>query len=191
MSQWDLFLSDQNWVRYQQGRLTAVEDPFQAWGIILVLGTYNPVRHARTLADHGRPDLALTQLKDIPESLISSEASQALLAVEKQRLYLKWQQQLHGQVPSHAFFSKERREFAQAIALSPLLIESYHIHSQFWSYIGRDDRPPERPHEPSPVPAIPGRRHWRAPSDLALSLSKGPPRHCPRPPSPRGARASR
>lgn len=138
MSQWDIFLSDTTWIRYQQGGVTSYEDPIQAWGIVLVLNTYNPVLHARTLGDEGRPDIAIALLADIPESLISSEASQALLALEKQRFYLKWQQ-LNGQVPGHAFFSKERREFAQATAISPLLNESYHIHSRFWSHIGRDD----------------------------------------------------
>jgi len=139
MSQWDLFLSEQGWIRYQQGALTTSDDPLQAWGVVLVPKTYNPVQHARTLADQGRPDLAIALLADIPESLISGENSQALLALEKQRFYLKWQQQLHGQVPSHAFFSKERREFAQVTTVSPLLKESYHVHSRFWSHIGRDD----------------------------------------------------
>ncbi len=139
MSQWDLFLSDQSWIRYQQGALTASDDPLQVWGIVLVLKTYNPVQHARRIVDQGRPDLAIAPLKDIPESLITSNTTQALLALEKQRLYLKWQQQLHGQLPSHAFFSKERREFAQVTTVSPLLKESYHVHSRFWSHIGRDD----------------------------------------------------
>lgn len=138
MSQWDIFLSDNTWIRYQQGVLTSYEDLIQAWAIVLVPNTYNPIRHARTLADEGRPDIAVALLADIPESLIACEANQALLAMEKQRLYLKWQQ-LNGQVPRHAFFSKERREFAQATVISPLLSESYHIHSRFWSHIGRND----------------------------------------------------
>lgn len=135
----DLLLSQLGWVRYQEGFVAHTEAMKTIWGMVLVLQDYNPVTHAQTLAEQGRPDHALTLLADIPESLLLSEDNLALLAVEKQRYYLKWQQLLHNQVPTHAFFSKERREFAQATTLMPLLRESYHIHSRFWSHIGRND----------------------------------------------------
>lgn len=135
-AQWDLFLSNAGFVRYNEGAIGG-DDP--AWGITIVRQTYNPVLHARALADLGRPDCAIAILGEIPTWLIATEADIARLAVEKQRHYLKWQQALQGRVPALSFFSKERREFAQAASISPDLLESYQIHSRFWSAINRDD----------------------------------------------------
>lgn len=135
----DDILSKTGWIRYQEGHLPPYEDTFQIWGTVLTRQTYNPITHARALAASDRPDLALAILADIPESLFESDENLALLALEKQRLYLRWQQLVQGHTSNHAYFSKERREFAQVTTLFPTLQESYHVHSRFWLQIGRQD----------------------------------------------------
>lgn len=135
----DLFLSDTGWIRYLDGAIHLDVDSSTARGIIIVPKTYNPVLHARELSGNGHPDWAITILKEIPEVLIASEETLAMLAVEKQRHYLYWQELRTEQAEAHALFSKERREFAQATAIKPELAESYRIHSRFWSQVGRND----------------------------------------------------
>lgn len=138
-SEWDTFLSEHCWIRYHQGKVNSGNNLSPAWGITVVRQSYNPVSHARELAALGRPDCAVSVLNGIPEQFIDTDESEAYLAVEKQRHYLKWQQLLGGKVPAHSCFSKERREFGQATLLRPDLSESYRIHSRFWAHIGRAD----------------------------------------------------
>lgn len=137
--EWDSFLSKLDLIQYHQGMLDSEYNHLPAWGITIVRLSYNPVSHAKGLSALGRPDWAISVLNEIPEQFIDTAENVAYLAMEKQRHYLKWQQLLRGQVPTHSYFSKERREFGQATLLKPDFRESYILHSRFWSLIGRTD----------------------------------------------------
>lgn len=136
----DKLLEKTGWLIFQQGSLIFSEPSTRFHAVVIVRQTYNPVEHARALADHGRPDLAISLLSNLPASFLSSsDTLTALLALEKQRLYLRWQTLIQEKTACHALFSKERREFAQTTTLFPTQQESYRIHSNFWSLIGRPD----------------------------------------------------
>ena len=134
----DLFARN-HLILYQYGQFYDLGKQARVAVAIAVKSTYNPVAHARELAAAGKPDQAVDILNRIPETLVQDSGMLARLSLEKQRHYLQWQESRLGREPSHALFSKARREFAQVTALSPFLSETYQLHARFWSLLGRQD----------------------------------------------------
>ncbi len=135
----DRILGDNDLIRYRVGRLGNVAGASSRMGVVAVKSTYNPVAHARRADAQGRPDSAIAILDAIPGELIQSNDLIARLALEKQRYFLNWQKNESSNCAPHTFFSKERREFAQVTAIAPDMTDAYHIHAQYWSYLGRFD----------------------------------------------------
>jgi hypothetical protein len=107
-----------------------------AAGILWMVNSgYNPVLHARQMADQGRPGISIQILGDIPMDLVVNEEMLADIAAEKQRYYLDWQKQCVGD-PPHSWFSKSQREFAQATAINPGLAKAYQTQAEYWQFLG-------------------------------------------------------
>jgi glycosyltransferase involved in cell wall biosynthesis len=136
----DSLLASCGLLRYKCGEIAIEEGRRSILCLVIMKSTYNPVIHARQFASFGRPDWSIDLLNDIPAELIVSNKLIARIALEKQQHYLSWQKiRSTSDNPSHALFSKERREFAQVTALEPLEVDAYRLHAQFWSQIGRGD----------------------------------------------------
>lgn len=139
MSRLDEILNDNGLIRYQHGALTTPDGNEFVWGIVAVKSCYNPVIHARQADAIGRPDCGIAILDTIPGNFFQSNDLIARIALEKQQFYLNWQKMQGAHQAPHALFSKERREFAQVTELLPELTDTYHIHADFWNYLGRSD----------------------------------------------------
>ena len=126
-------------MRYRLGPLEHKTSTPNLWGLVIVASDYNPVAHARDLAEAERPDGAIEILDNIPADMIVSNELLVHLALEKQKHYLSWQRLRSSIDPPHALFTRERREFAQVTAIAPGNLESYRLHAQFWKRIGRTD----------------------------------------------------
>jgi hypothetical protein len=135
----DAMLIHFQWMRYHSGILGEWAGAVPIPAVTAVRAGYNPIVHARRMAAAGRADCAISILKTIPMHLIPDEETLARLALESQRHYFRWQEQIAGIDPPHALFSKARREFAQVTALEPTMWESYACHANYWSYLGRSD----------------------------------------------------
>lgn len=141
-TEWDDFLLQYGWMVYYSGLLNTGDSTTPVPGIVTVHIGYNPVIHARAQLELGRPWHAITLLDGIPEQFVTKNGNVellALLSMEKQRYYLKWQELFKGQLPDHTFFTNERSEFGQVTAIYPDLSESYRLHSRFWSRLNRND----------------------------------------------------
>lgn len=141
-TEWDNFLLQSDWILYHYGALNTecVSNPVH--GIVVVRKNYNPITHARHQLELGQPWYAITLLDEIPDKFISKNDDWSLLAMismEKQSYYLKWQELFTGLIPDHTFFTQERSEFGLVTAICPDWSESYRLHSRFWSRLKRDD----------------------------------------------------
>ena len=104
--------------------------------VIAVRKTYNPVAHARALADNGKFKFSIDILNRIPLEPMKDSKTLALVAAEKQRYYLDWQKSQSPNVPRHKFFFPSNREFAQATCLLPRLESAYCTLADFYRHMG-------------------------------------------------------
>ncbi len=127
---------DLGWLRQASPTELPDNDPgiFPAGQFVRV--DYNPIRHARELAGQGRPGWAIEVLETIPQDVIANNRNLALIAAEKQRLYLEWQKSLPPESAPHRFFFKARREFAQATSALPHLHPVYRTQADYWCHLG-------------------------------------------------------
>ena len=139
---WDSFLLHSEWIVYHYGTLNMDNAPHSLHGIVVVRKNYNPIKHARQQFELDQPWYAITLLDEIPDKFISKNddwSFLAMISMEKQRYYLKWQELFKGLIPEHTFFTQERSEFGLVTSICLDCSESYRLHSRFWSSLNRDD----------------------------------------------------
>jgi hypothetical protein len=132
-------LSSRGWMLYHSGLIPSARGRNAILTVIAIRNGYNPVAHARQIASADRPDCAIDVLNAVPEDLMNDIGLITGLALERQRFYFQWQQLRSGKESIHAMFSKARCEFAQITALAPFLTDSYRLHADYWSFLGRAD----------------------------------------------------
>ncbi len=84
-AQWDDQLAEAGLLRYHEGPIEGAAPAEDYWAFTVVRGSYNPVAHARQLADAGRPDWAVTVLDAIPGTLLPDESIRNRIDKEKKR----------------------------------------------------------------------------------------------------------
>ena len=115
-------------------------DPDSRLQAILMVGSrYNPVAHARRLASAGDFGCGIQIINGIPHDLLKNHRNLALIAAEKQRLYLEWQKSMPPDAPPHMLFFRARKEFADVTSALPQNHAAYRTEADFWQHIGNDN----------------------------------------------------
>ena len=135
----DKLLDQYNLMRYKlvTCRSDRPSDDWQA--MVAVRKSYNPILHARELAERGDFNSSIQILRGIPHDLIQSHKNLALISAEKQRLYFEWQKSAPADHPRHMLYFRARKEFADVTNVLPLKHASYHTDAEFWHHIGNDN----------------------------------------------------
>lgn len=85
LAPWDDQLAKAGLIRYHEGPVGDAAATEAYWAFTAVRGRYNPVAHARQLADSGRPDWAEAVIDAIPGTLVPHENLRTRLNREKSR----------------------------------------------------------------------------------------------------------
>jgi hypothetical protein len=105
--------------------------------MIFVRTSYDPVQHAESLLDTGKPDAAFQILDHIPKSLLADPVAQLLVALNIQLALLSWAAALAVEEPLHLFYWAQQ-QFYRVLNLQPQHTNAYVCQAEFWRLIGRE-----------------------------------------------------
>lgn len=102
-----------------------------------VRDNYDPITHATTMLEAGRPRVAIDIIESIPESFITEPERRLVACLHLQLAYLLLAETMAGPDRLRAFF-RAQQQFYTAVYIFPLLPQLYEVQAGFWRLIGNE-----------------------------------------------------